>query len=86
VAKQLRFLGRAEKALAMQQELLDEYARDEPGGEGFVHEEIAELHYAAGKIDAARPHFARAFELLGTIAWLEPDRLSRMKRLGRPDS
>jgi tetratricopeptide (TPR) repeat protein len=49
VAKQLRFLDRNEEALAMQQELLEEYARDEPGGEGFVHEEIAELLQRLGR-------------------------------------
>jgi tetratricopeptide (TPR) repeat protein len=49
VAKQLRFLNRNEEALAMQQELLEEYARDEPGGEGLVHEEIGELLQRLGR-------------------------------------
>ena len=36
VAKQLRFLGRGAEAMPMQEELLTEYAAEEPGGEGFV--------------------------------------------------
>ncbi len=82
VAKQLRFLDRRDEALKMQEELLEQYRRDEPGGEGFVHEEIGELLLAAGDVEAARPHFARAHELLSSIEWVEPARLQRMKELG----
>ncbi len=78
VAKQLRFLERGVEALPIHEELLDEYAREEPGGEGFVHEEIAELKLAAGDPEGARPHFARAHELLQKYDWIEKDRIQRL--------
>lgn len=81
VAKQLRFLGRVSEALEMCEELLAEYLVDEPGGEGFVHEEMAELLLAAGDEGSARPHFRRAHELLSDLDWIEPDRMERMARL-----
>ncbi len=82
VAKQLRFLGRNAESLEMQEELLSEYLAEEPGGEGFVHEEIAELLLSAGRPERARPHFRRAHELLAGEDWLEPERIERMARLG----
>ena len=81
VAKQLRFLDRGDEALAMQLELLDTYRHDDPGGDGFVHEEIGELLLAKGEGEAARPHFSAAFELLSSIEWMEADRLQRLERL-----
>jgi tetratricopeptide (TPR) repeat protein len=81
VAKQLRFLGRTSEALEMCEELLAEYLVAEPGGEGFVHEEMAELLLAAGDEGAARPHFRRAHELLFDVDWIEPDRIERIERL-----
>jgi len=82
VAKQLRFLGRGDEALPMQHELLAEYADQEPGGEGFVHEEIGELLHAAGDDDGARPHFAKAHAMLQKYDWVEKDRLERLEQLG----
>lgn len=83
VAKQLRFLGRREEALSMQRGLLAEYHREDPGGEGFVHEEIAELLLEDGDEEGAGRHFARAHELLSGLDWVEPGRLDRMRRLAR---
>ena len=82
VAKQLRFLGREDEAMPMQTELLAEYAEDEPGGEGFVHEEMAEMLLTQGSEKPAKEHFAKAYELLKDINWVEADRLERMKKLG----
>jgi len=82
VGKQLRMLGRGEEARPMQEELLVEYAADEPGGEGFVHEELAELKHAAGEVEDARPHFAEAYELLKQYDWVDGDRLERLKAMG----
>jgi tetratricopeptide (TPR) repeat protein len=81
VAKQLRFLGQTSEALDMQRELLHAYQADEPGGEGFVHEEIAELLLASGDLAAARPHFGAAHEMLAGYDWVEADRLDRMREL-----
>jgi len=82
VGKQLRMLGRGEEARAIQTELLSEYMADEPGGEGFVHEELAELKHAAGEVEDARPHFAEAYEMLKQYDWVNGDRLERLKTLG----
>lgn len=81
VAKQLRFLGRLDEAIAMQEELLDEYGVEEPDGDGFVHEEMGELLLELGKPEEARPHFARAHAQLSGLGWVEPERLERMHLL-----
>jgi tetratricopeptide (TPR) repeat protein len=84
VGRALRSLGRYEEALAMQRENLVKGAAvgDPPG---FIEEEIGECLLALGDEAEARPHFARAFEILSTDEWLaehEPDRLARLKTLG----
>ncbi|MHC4956047.1 MAG: tetratricopeptide repeat protein [Planctomycetota bacterium] len=81
VAKQLRMLGRSDEALPMQEELLAEYAEADPGNDGFVHEEIAEIKHAAGDAEAAKDHFAQAYEMLKDIDWVETERKERMKKL-----
>ena len=82
VAKQLRFLEREDEAMPMHAELLAEYAAEEPGGEGFVHEEMAEILLVQGSEEAAKEHFAKAHEHLKDINWIEAERLARMKELG----
>ena len=55
--------------------------------DGYNHEEIGECLLALGRPDEARPHFARAYEILSKDAWLadgEPERLKRLAELGRP--
>ncbi len=84
VARALRSLGRTEEALAMQEALRAAYeAAGTP--DGYVFEEIGECLRALGRKEEARPHFAKAWELLSKDPWLqrdEPKRLERMKRLG----
>ena len=80
VARGFRSLGQYEEALAIQQELASKVDSD-----GYVHEEIGELMLAMGRPDEARPHFARAHEVLSQDQWLannEPDRLARLAKLG----
>jgi tetratricopeptide (TPR) repeat protein len=84
VARALRSLQRIEEALEEQQALLADLNTT---GEvdGFVHEELAECLLALDQDEAARPHFARAYEELSqdtTLAEREPERLARLKRLG----
>jgi tetratricopeptide (TPR) repeat protein len=84
VARALRSLQQIEDALAEQQALLADL---DANGEvdGFVHEELAECLLALGQEDAARTHFARAYEELSQDMWLvehEPERLARLKQLG----
>lgn len=84
VARALRTLGRLDEALAIQLRLREEY---EAAGssDGYVHEEIAEIHLARGEEALARPRFAEAWKLLAEDPWLrrdEPERLERLRRLG----
>ena len=88
VARALRSLERCEEAWAIQRDLLAEL---EQRGErdGYVHEELGECLLALGQHDAARPHFAQAFETLSADPWLaehEPARLQRLQSLGQDDS
>lgn len=86
VGRALRSLGRVEEALALQRDLRAQAAL---AGEldGYVEEELGELLLGAAGPEAARPHFASAYRLLAQDAWLsahEPERLSRLSRLGGP--
>ncbi|MHC4652653.1 MAG: tetratricopeptide repeat protein, partial [Planctomycetota bacterium] len=84
VARCLRSLGHVEEALDMQQVLLAEAeAAGQP--DGYTHEEIGECLLALGRAEEARPHFARAYEILSRDRWLadgEPDRLKRLAERG----
>ncbi|MDJ0972878.1 MAG: hypothetical protein QNJ98_00285 [Planctomycetota bacterium] len=84
VAKQLRELGRAHLALAMQRELLAVYEQLEQE-DGFVYEEIGECLLLLDRKDEATPWFAKAWNQLKDMGWIrdsEPERLPRIKRLG----
>jgi hypothetical protein len=85
VARALRSLDRVEEALSKQLMLKTEL---ESAGEndGFVFEEIAECLLALKRLDEARPHFSKAYELLAEDMFLverEPERLARLKKLGK---
>jgi tetratricopeptide (TPR) repeat protein len=87
IARCLRSLNRIDESLAMQQELLKEPDRD-PTLLGYVHEELAECLHALGRSDDARPHFAKAYELLSQDEWLaksEPERIERLRAMGGAD-
>jgi tetratricopeptide (TPR) repeat protein len=91
VAWTLRLQGRLDEALATQTVL--ERAHHEAGtSDGYVQEELGELHLAlATGPDAddhrrrARAHFANAHALLQAELASDPDRLARMKRLAEGD-
>ena len=80
-----RSLRRHDEALAILRRLEAEYAAaDEPGG--FVFEEIAENLLAQQQADAAKPYFAKAWQLLSADTSLDrPDdaHLARLERLSR---
>ena len=85
VARALRSLDRVEEALSKQMVLKTEL---ESAGEndGFVFEEIAECLLALKRLEEARPHFSKAYELLAKDMFLverEPERLARLKKLGK---
>lgn len=80
----LRYLGRAEEALAVQQSLVDHPDRQGNAAEGYTHEEIGECLLLLGRDAEAKPHFAIAHERLGDDEWIqanEPARLARLKQL-----
>jgi len=85
VARCLRSLGQFEAALKLQLDL--ERAWSQAGTpDGYVFEEIAELHLALGRSAAARPYFKLAADTLGNDAGFarrEPARLQRLRDLAQ---
>lgn len=82
VARTLRSLGQYEDALTMQQALLAVHGGSDPSG--FTEEEIGECLLALDQPDAARPYFARAYQVLSQDEWLiarEPERIERLRTL-----
>jgi tetratricopeptide (TPR) repeat protein len=87
VGRALRALGRVEEALAIQSRIAAEAAAAGDPEDGYVAEETGECLLALGRDAAARPHFARAADLLGADAWFvehEHERLARLRTMGRP--
>lgn len=83
IGKVLRVLGRVDEALTIQQALLAEYEADDDQP-GYTYEELGECLLALGQIDAAKPHFAKAYAVLAQDSWLvqnEAERLARLKQL-----
>ena len=83
--KALRYLERTEQALAIQSELERHYATT-GSTDGFVFEELAELHFARGSSATARGYFAKAYAALKEDPYLrqhEMERLERMYRLSQ---
>jgi len=85
VARGLRSLKKYPEAMKIQRALEAEF---EKIGEkdGYVFEEIAELSLLTDKSADAKKYFARAYEELSKDEGLkanEPDRLARLKKLGR---
>lgn len=84
IAKMYRHLDRVDEALTIQRELLELPERQDNLSEGYTREEIGECLLLLDRSDQARPHFARAWELLHDDPWLardQADRLERIKRL-----
>lgn len=78
VARCFRSIGRFGPALVMQRALLLGNEKD-----GYTHEEIAENMAALGQLQEAKPHFARAYELLKEDPWFDDkDRLLRLRTMG----
>ena len=78
----LRMMGQVDRALAIQESLLNHPDRRGKPAEGFTHEEIGECLILLGRDAEAAPHFRIAFERLDDrLQGSEPDRLTRIKRL-----
>lgn len=81
VGRALRSLQRYDEALALQEKLLADY-QSTGDEDGFVYEELGECLLALNRSDEAKLHFAKAYELLKTVSWLEADRIERLRNLG----
>ena len=84
VARTLRSLQRVDEALSRLMLLKEEFA-SAGDDDGYVWEEIGECLLLQDRGQEAGPYFLHAYELLSQDAWLverEPERLSRLKRLG----
>jgi tetratricopeptide (TPR) repeat protein len=82
IARCLRSLGQVEEALARQQKLAaDIAARDAGTDDQFVCEEVGECLLALGRPDEARPHLARAYELLSQDKFFAVQNAPRLERL-----
>ena len=85
VARALRSLSRVPEALSTQMTLKDEFEA-EGERDGYVYEEIAECLLALNRAEESHPYFAQAHEILSQdsrLAKKEPERLTRLKELGR---
>ncbi|MFN8365745.1 MAG: tetratricopeptide repeat protein [Candidatus Kapaibacterium sp.] len=81
VAKTLRMLGNLEESLSMQRAMLAERAEKNIPEDGYIYEETGECLLALGKPDEAKPHFAKAHELLSKDIWLQANEQPRLERL-----
>jgi tetratricopeptide (TPR) repeat protein len=81
VAKMQRFLGQLAQAEAAHRDLLTRPDYQDSDSGGYAHEELAECLLAQGRDDEARPHFARAWQLLHNDPWLSRDEAPRLERL-----
>lgn len=82
-AKAARLAGRAEESLDLMLRVLDKLL-SEKTDDGYIRQEYAEALYALGDTNGAKPHFAKAYELLSNDSWVvqyETQNLERMRLL-----
>ena len=83
VAKLLRLNNRPDEAIAIQKKLETDMEAKETI-DGFVYEELAELHLLQNNLPTAQTYFQKAHESLSKVAWFvatEPARLKRIENL-----
>ena len=86
VGRCLRSLKQNGEALKLQEELLKEIKENSLQKDGYVFEELAELYLLKGNNELAENNFRLAYEELSKDGWIvanQPDRLSRLKKLGK---
>ncbi|MFP4460486.1 MAG: tetratricopeptide repeat protein [Candidatus Zixiibacteriota bacterium] len=84
VARAHRSLENYDKALEMQNAILEERAENNLPPDGYVYEELGELYLEKGNDELAKENFARAYELLSQDQWImqnEKERMARIKEL-----
>lgn len=80
VAKTYRLLGRLDEALTIQLSLADEYEKNSQP-DGYVFEELGEIHLSQGNSAKAQPMFAKAHAELSQDVWLQKNEAKRLERL-----
>jgi tetratricopeptide (TPR) repeat protein len=86
VGRCLRSLDRIDEALEIQLSVVRQRNAEALDPDGYVFEEIGELHLARADTASAVPQFAKAYNLLSQDSWLaenEPGRIARIKELGK---
>ncbi len=84
VAKGYRFVDRVDEALVIQERLLREN-KASGNSDGYVFEELGELHLLKNDMEQSRIYFAEAYYELVKDSWLvenESAQLERLKTLG----
>jgi tetratricopeptide (TPR) repeat protein len=85
IANVMRLQKRYDEALAMQLAIEAE-AAEAAAPDGYVFEEIAEIHLLKSEPAKAKPYFAKAAEALSKDTWFaenEGDRLARLRQLAK---
>lgn len=91
VARGLRSLERTDESYSQQQALLNEYLADDTTKEsdlGYVYEELGECLWLLNKQEEAKPHLAKAYDILSQDPWLqdnESDRLESLRQRSEAD-
>lgn len=86
VGRTLRSLDKIAEAMVIQQELVEDYQKNNMPISGYVLEELGELHLVQKSDEKAADYFSKAYKILSKDAWLqkfEKDRLERIKKLGK---
>lgn len=84
VARAFRSLNRIDEAIEMQNNIMMEIREKGLAEDGYVYEELGELHLLNENKEESKRNFALAYDLLSKDIWLaenEKERLERMKTL-----
>jgi tetratricopeptide (TPR) repeat protein len=82
-AKAARLAGRADESVELMMPVLDKLLST-GSDDGYIRQEYGEALHALGDVGGAKPHFAKAYELLSQDAWVaeyEPQSLERLRTL-----
>lgn len=81
VARCHRAMGDYEKALQMQEDILERSAKEGADPSGYTHEELAELYAHFKKTDESCEHASIAHAALSKDAWFVANETARLERL-----
>jgi len=81
IGRAQRSLKRYDEALKTQMEVQDDFVKAGLEPDGYLYEEMAELHLIKGQADIARKYFELAWEKLSQDQWMMDNETERMNRL-----